>query len=122
MRVRTFLKAKLVFNDGNSSFDAVIRDLSDTGARLQIGNSVALPDRFDLYIAKKDETRRARIRWRTDEEMGVAFEENAAATPASPEVMRRISELEAEIEGLRHQMEELRAALGESRQPSKLAS
>lgn len=122
-RVRTFLKAKLVFNDGNSSLDVVIRDLSETGARLQVGDSVALPDRFDVYIPKKDETRKARIRWRTDEEMGIVFEDGAASTPPAPEVMRRLSQLEGEVASLRRLVEEMRAELQSvAPERSKLAS
>ena len=123
-RVRTFLKAKLVFNDGNSSLDVVIRDLSETGARLQVGDSVALPDRFDVYIPKKDETRKARIRWRTDEEMGIVFENGAASAPApSPEVTLRLSQLEAEVASLRRLVEEMRAELQSvAPERSKLAS
>ena len=127
-RVRTFLKARLVFNDGNSSLDAVIRDLSDSGARLQVGDSVALPDRFDVYIAKKDETRRARIRWRTKEELGISFEDSVASIPPpqppSSDMTQRISQLEAEVAALSHLVEEMRAELqgGVSPERPKIAS
>jgi hypothetical protein len=111
-RIRSFLKARLIFNDGNSSLDGLVRDLSESGARLQVSDSVALPDRFDLYIAKKDETRKVRIKWRTNDEVGVAFEEIAAAPQShNIDLARRLSELEAEVTELRRSLEELRAEL-----------
>lgn len=114
--MRAFLQARIVFNNGMSTLDCLIRDLSEGGAKLKMSDSVALPDRFDLYIVKKDETRRAKLQWRAGDEIGVAFEQSSApAAPApaagSRDVNQRIAELEAEIAQLRRLMEEMRGEL-----------
>ena len=118
-RLRAFLKARIVFNNGMSTMDCLVRDLSDGGAKLQISDSVAIPDRFDLYIAKKDETRRARMQWRTGDEIGVAFEAAAAIAPVVPkpdrDVTQRLADLERETAELRRLLEEMRGEVQATR-------
>src|SRR4051812_41856342 len=79
-RMRTLIAAKISFNNGQSTLDCLIRNLSDTGAKLIVSAAIALPDSFDLLIAQKSVTRRVRIVWRRGEEMGVRFDED---TPRS---------------------------------------
>jgi hypothetical protein len=113
-RQRVFLKGRIVFNNGSSSFDCLVRDLSSSGARLVMSDATTLPDAFDLYIPQKDRTYRATLRWRREDGIGVTFEEpaRAAPTPApAPDLpaseasvtllLRRVSELEAENAALR---------------------
>jgi hypothetical protein len=49
-RPLSLLKGRVIFPDRPSTMDCVVRDLSDGGARPQIGHHVAVPDRFDLYM------------------------------------------------------------------------
>ena len=116
-RQRVFLKGRVVFNNGSSSFDCLVRDMSATGARLVMSDATTLPDAFDLYIPQKDRTYRATLRWRREDGIGVTFEApaNAAAAkataPASPDpaatdasvsmLLKRVSELETENAALR---------------------
>ena len=113
-RQRVFLKGRITFNNGASSLDCLVRDLSPTGARLAMSETTTLPEAFDLYIAQKDKTYRATLRWRREDGVGVAFPEAvAAAAPASVPaesagtdasvsmLLRRVSELEAENATLR---------------------
>lgn len=116
VRMRTFLKGRIVFNNGSSSMDCLIRDLSATGARLEVSETTSLPEVFDLYIQNKDQTFRSTLRWRRSEGVGVTFDDLAAkpapaaaeaAAPASAAdpsltiLVRRIAELEAENAALR---------------------
>ena len=107
-RARSFLKAQIRFNNGMSTMDCIIRDLSDGGARLEISDSVAIPSSFDLYIPKKDETRRASVHWRTAEQVGVAFHDASDVKIERPEVMDRVARLEAEVAALRQLVEDMR--------------
>jgi hypothetical protein len=112
-RQRVFLKGRIVFNNGSSSFDCLVRDMSSSGARLVMSDAATLPEVFDLYIPQKDRTYRATLRWRREDGIGVTFEEPArvAAPPAAPDpvateaslalLLRRVSELEAENAALR---------------------
>ncbi|MCJ2127002.1 PilZ domain-containing protein [Methylobacterium sp. J-077] len=104
-RQRVFLKGRIVFNNGSSSFDCLVRDLSSLGARLILSDATTLPQVFDLYIPQKDRTYRASLCWRREDGIGVVFEEPARAAPAAvdPEtaLRQRIAELEAENAALR---------------------
>lgn len=112
-RQRVFLKGRIVFNNGSSSFDCLVRDMSSSGARLVMSDATTLPEVFDLYIPQKDRTYRATLRWRREDGIGVTFEEPArtAGAPAAPDpatteasmslLLRRVSELETENAALR---------------------
>jgi hypothetical protein len=52
----------------------LIRNISISGAALEITDSKDVPERFNLFF-KTDETRiPCRVAWREDERIGVAFE------------------------------------------------
>jgi PilZ domain len=56
--------AKIEFGDGSIK-DCQLRDISMSGARLQIGKGEALPERFILVLATIGKPhRRCRIAWR----------------------------------------------------------
>ena len=69
------------------------------------------PDCFDLVIPQKQATRRARIEWRRDDEVGVSFEGSSALRPDGEKgeeaLRRRIRALEAEIERLQNRIAQL---------------
>ena len=104
-RMRTLIAARISFNNGQSTLDCLIRNLSDTGAKLIVSAAIALPDSFDLFIPQKSVTRRVRIVWRRGEEMGVRFDEGAPRSesrdPDASSLTRRMRELEAEVARLR---------------------
>ncbi|MCJ2059568.1 PilZ domain-containing protein [Methylobacterium sp. J-048] len=102
-RQRVFLKGRIVFNNGSSSFDCLVRDLSASGARLVLSDATTLPQVFDLYIPQKDRTFRASLCWRREDGIGVVFEEpvRAAVTDTEAALRQRIGELEAENAALR---------------------
>ena len=49
-RQRTLKSGKIVFNHKTSVVDCTVRNLSDTGACLQVGSAVGIPEIFDLLI------------------------------------------------------------------------
>ena len=83
-RQRVFLKGRIVFNNGSSSFDCLVRDMSSSGARLVMSDATTLPEAFDLYIPQKDRTYRATLRWRREDGIGVTFERRSGPAPAPP--------------------------------------
>jgi len=111
-RVRSVLKAEIRYNDGMMSVPCVVRDISETGARLDLSGDVALPDRFDLFIEKRHRTRRALVKRRHGRDVGVAFDD-ALGSRALPEaaLTERVERLECEIDELRSVLGELAAAL-----------
>jgi hypothetical protein len=104
-RQRVFLKGRIVFNNGSSSFDCLVRDLSASGARLVLSDATTLPQAFDLYIPQRDRTYRASLCWRREDGIGVVFEEPARVAPSAIDteaaLRQRISELKAENAALR---------------------
>ena len=114
--MRTFLKGRILFNGGSSSMDCLIRDMSASGARLELSETATLPEVFDLYIQNKDTKFRSTMRWRRGGSIGVIFDDAVAKPapevakpvpePAAPDpslsmLVRRIAELEAENAALR---------------------
>lgn len=95
-RARSFLKGRIVFSNKATSVDCVVRNISDTGAKLHVSESVTIPEQFELYIPQRDETLRARLKWRREDEVGVAFLTAGKVDEPSPDVSARLRELEAE--------------------------
>src|ERR1700741_1658609 len=92
-RVRTVLKGEIRYDNGRMSTSCVIRDLSEDGARLELPGELALPDRFDLYIEKRNETRPAVVKRKRGVEIGVAFADAAVMPAAAGDVAERLSRL-----------------------------
>jgi hypothetical protein len=105
LRVKTFLRATIYFNNRQSSLDCIVRDISDGGARLAVSEAALVPDTFEVHIPQKNRTHFADVRWRRGEEMGLEF--HNAALPDEPEathladLLRRVKKLEAEVAALR---------------------
>ncbi len=71
-RHRTFKGAHICFRGLNLAIDCVVRDYSDTGARLQVESLIGIPDRFDL-VRDNFPMRVCRVIWRRAPEIGVEF-------------------------------------------------
>jgi len=71
-RQRTLKGGRIVINDGFSTFQCTVRNLSDTGARLKVASILGIPDQFQLVM---DDGRKfsCSVVWRTAEEFGVTF-------------------------------------------------
>lgn len=113
-RLRSFLKGRVVFNGGQSSLDCLIRDMSSTGARLELSASVTLPDRFDLYLPHRDETCRVHLQWRRGAQIGIAFDQVDSPPempPAPQDVAARVEQLEAEVGLMRLLLAQMKSEL-----------
>jgi hypothetical protein len=107
-RVRCFLRAKIVFNNKRSTFDCTIRNISATGAKIEVGEAASIPARFDLEIPQRGRTYRAQILWRDKEAMGVEFVTDDEAHAGAGEVGdTRLEQLERENRRLRTAVAEL---------------
>ena len=59
--------------------DCAISDVSDTGARLRLATTEALPDEFYLVLSKGAKVRRlCTVRWRSKNNVGVEFASSKA--------------------------------------------
>ncbi|MEL7229551.1 MAG: PilZ domain-containing protein [Pseudomonadota bacterium] len=73
-RQRTLKTGKISYSDGDISTQCIIRDLSPTGARLQLVNEIPLPETFKLELRSEGIEVQCRIRRRDGEQIGVSFE------------------------------------------------
>ena len=70
-RTRAQVPAQIVRYD--LAVDCVIRDRSETGARLRVLDADKVPAEFELLDKQTGETRPAHVRWRRGNEVGVSF-------------------------------------------------
>ena len=72
---RRVLKAgSIQFGGGGGSIDCTVRNLSDTGAALEVVTPLFIPDRFTLVVQTEQLQRSCRIIWRKQKRIGVAFD------------------------------------------------
>jgi hypothetical protein len=73
-RPRTLKRGLIVFHDGYSAFDCTVRNLSSGGAMLLFGESVGVPNHFELAILPCDTLRPCTVRWRNENALGLSFD------------------------------------------------
>ncbi len=81
-RLKTLLSGRCVHEAG--SYDCSVLNVSLSGARLSFGSAVALPDRFTLHISGKGNAQAVTVAWRRGLEVGVSFDQPAAAATEAP--------------------------------------
>lgn len=77
-RHRVFKAGSIEFG-GGAAIDCTIRNLSDSGAALDVASPIGIPDSFDLVLARDaaqqdQERRRCRVAWRKEKRIGVVFD------------------------------------------------
>jgi hypothetical protein len=59
---------------GGGVFDCTIRNVSDTGAALEVMTPLYIPDRFTLKNETDNSNRACRVVWRKEKRIGVTFD------------------------------------------------
>lgn len=77
-RRRTFKRGVLVFNDGFSTVNCVIRDLSKGGARVSVDGQFIAPDKMELMMTDTDRRRPVELRWQRENQLGLMFLDQVA--------------------------------------------
>lgn len=72
-RSRTLLGGRIVFNDRQSTFDCMVRNISDGGAKLRVTSLLGIPRAFELQIKDYNEKFVCETVWRDHNELGVSF-------------------------------------------------
>ena len=80
-RHRVLKSATIEF--GGGGIDCVVRNMSDTGAALEVTSPLGIPERFSLVITQERQERLVkpcRVMWRKEKRIGVRFlgDENSA--------------------------------------------
>ncbi|WP_366556697.1 PilZ domain-containing protein [Aquibaculum sediminis] len=110
-RRRTLLAAQLTLRADEPPLDAIIRNISQHGALLQLEMIQALPEHLLLSIPKLQVNSRVRVVWKCGREVGVEFAETlaeAAGEPCEVDLLRaRVGTLEATVKTLEARIREL---------------
>lgn len=72
VRSRVLKGARLIVGSA-STIDCVVRNVTNSGARIQIANTVELPDSLSLTFDGGFTVRPCRVAWRSATETGVQF-------------------------------------------------
>ena len=104
-RVRSFLRARIIFNNQNSTIDCTIKNFSAFGAKIDLAETTTIPDAFDLEVPQKGRTFRARLSWRDQNAIGVEFVEDEPVTRDGTD--KKVERLERENRMLRNSIAQL---------------
>ncbi len=73
VRKRTFKRASAKFDERFSDVECVLRNISETGARLKFETPSAVPGEFTLTVGLDGIRVNCQVVWRSSQEIGVAF-------------------------------------------------
>jgi PilZ domain-containing protein len=115
-RQKSFLQGRIFFNNRRTSYDCLIRDFSEHGAKLKFSSTLATPDAVELFIPAKEESYRAKVIWRNSDEIGVCFDCGERSPPLAPgtpaaDWSARIQKLEHDVASLTRKFNELQVAM-----------
>src|SRR3984893_6404122 len=103
-RHKSFLRGYMYIGKSPFPVECLVRDISDTGARLKYSGRILASDIINLHIPNKGQILQARVKWREADEIGISFESNSTtigAVSADGDLADRVARLEAEIEALK---------------------
>lgn len=110
-RRKTYLGGRVVFNHRQSTLDCRLRNMGESGAKLQFDHPAFVPDEFDVQVARLERVYRARVTWRSRSEIGISFGQPASAANVVPlDQAVRIRRLEADRAALQRRIAELSGA------------
>ena len=72
-RKRTLLGGRIEFKNRSFTVECVVKDISETGARLLLTGTTEIPAEFDLWIPERNQRYRAQVVWRKASLVGVRF-------------------------------------------------
>ena len=71
-RRRTLKAGTIEFSGGG--IDCTVRNISETGAALEVVSPLFIPDRFTLYVPSDQFKRPCHVVWRKEKRIGIAFD------------------------------------------------
>lgn len=86
-RRRALLRGMVVSLDGAQSFGCSVRDISETGARIEVPRGTIVPARVYLITSRQPTAWNSRVVWRNAVQTGLAF---AAEHRLSPDMDERL--------------------------------
>ena len=59
---------------GGSGIDCLVRNISDSGANLEVESQIGIPNSFDLVIDTERSNHHCHVVWRKARRIGIAFD------------------------------------------------
>ncbi len=112
-RARSLLRAQIIFNQSLSTIECVVKNISATGAKLALSDTLTVPSEFDVHIPQKGKTYHARMVWRDTAAIGVEFIQPEAHTEDGAHPEQSLSEIEKRMRALQLQNAELKIRVRE---------
>jgi PilZ domain len=72
-RARTLKSARILFNQHHSVIDCTVRNMSPTGACLNVESALGIPEQFDVMFEADHTVRPCRMIWHKEQQIGVEF-------------------------------------------------
>jgi PilZ domain len=109
VRSRSLLRATIRFYNRNVTMDCLVRDISPTGAKLELEGASILPREFELAVPQRSAVYPCELKWRRQNAAGVRFKENVdpAVAHYGEFAKARIEALEKENAALRLEVSRL---------------
>lgn len=105
-RIRTALKGQLVINDRYSTVECIVRDLSESGARLQTPEGYLPPRKFGFELPTKTLSANARKIWSSGNLHGIMFYNRRIRAKMAPLTEGSASQLQQIVEDPRRAIAE----------------
>lgn len=96
-RVRTFLGGRIVFHDGAYSYECIVRDMSEGGARVDIPAARLIPRRFYFLTSKEEVAYESELVWRTRLMAGIKFCDSIQLATCKDPKLRYLRHIAAEL-------------------------
>lgn len=72
-RERQLKAVQIIFNNGYSTYNAILRDISEGGARIETKHVLDIPDVFTLKFTHDNTVHQCSLVWRGENEIGIKF-------------------------------------------------
>jgi len=109
-RQRLFLRGFIRIPQNNATIDCIVRDVSQTGAKLRFRCPPHITKPFELHVPAKGQIVQSKVIWIDDCEVGISFDSLAAfdaPSASADELSVRMARLESEITGLKRVLKRL---------------
>ncbi len=114
-RSKVLKKGRIIYNNGHSVVDCLVRNLSEYGAGLDVPEGFTCPPTFHLDI-QGGEKRAAEVVWQANTKVGLRFMnaetevfpkpvKAARSADAQTSPLERINAIQAELDELRREVE-----------------
>jgi hypothetical protein len=124
-RIKSFLRAQILFNNRMTTIDCLVKNISAEGAKVEVSQAVSIPTEFEIYIPQKNRTHNAHMVWRDANAIGIEFmaaDAQGSADEPQPDVQGlRVRALEMQNAELRVRIRELSKRLEDLGQDPELS-